>query len=52
VDRSVDVYVLRLRKKLESDAAAPELICSVRGFGYSFNAENRPLASNQVSPTV
>ena len=52
VDRSVDVYVLRLRKKLESDPAAPQLICSVRGFGYSFNAENRPLASNQVSPTV
>jgi DNA-binding response OmpR family regulator len=52
VDRSVDVYVLRLRKKLESDPAAPELICSVRGFGYSFNVENRSMASNQVNPTV
>jgi DNA-binding response OmpR family regulator len=52
VDRSVDVYVLRLRKKLESDPAAPELICSVRGFGYTFNVENRSMAPNQVNPTV
>jgi DNA-binding response OmpR family regulator len=52
VDRSVDVYVLRLRRKLESDPATPELICSVRGFGYSFNAENRSPASEQVAPPV
>jgi len=52
VDRSVDVYVLRLRKKLESDPAAPELIWSVRGFGYSFNAETHSLASNHVGPTA
>jgi len=36
-DRTVDVYVLRLRQKLESDPANPQLIRSVRGFGYSFN---------------
>jgi len=35
-DRAVDVYVLRLRQKIEMDAAAPRLIHSVRGFGYSF----------------
>jgi DNA-binding response OmpR family regulator len=35
-DRAVDVYVLRLRQKLERDPAAPELIHSVRGFGYTF----------------
>ena len=35
-DRTVDVYVLRLRQKIETDAAAPRLIHSVRGFGYSF----------------
>jgi DNA-binding response OmpR family regulator len=36
-DRTVDVYVLRLRQKIEADAANPLFIRSVRGFGYSFN---------------
>lgn len=36
-DRTVDVYILRLRQKLESDPANPQMIRSVRGFGYSFN---------------
>lgn len=36
-DRTVDVYILRLRQKIESDAANPLYIRSVRGFGYSFN---------------
>jgi len=35
-DRAVDVYVLRLRQKVESDPANPVLIHSVRGFGYTF----------------
>jgi DNA-binding response OmpR family regulator len=35
-DRAVDVYVLRLRQKVEQDSAAPVLIHSVRGFGYTF----------------
>jgi DNA-binding response OmpR family regulator len=35
-DRAVDVYVLRLRQKLEPDPVRPQLIHSVRGFGYSF----------------
>jgi DNA-binding response OmpR family regulator len=35
-DRAVDVYVLRLRQKIEREPAAPELIHSVRGFGYTF----------------
>lgn len=35
-DRTVDVYVLRLRQKLEADPSNPVLIRSVRGFGYSF----------------
>ena len=35
-DRAVDVYVLRLRQKVETDPAAPVLIHSVRGFGYTF----------------
>ena len=36
-DRTVDVYILRLRQKVETDPANPLLIRSVRGFGYSFN---------------
>src|SRR6266700_3006255 len=34
-DRAVDVYVLRLRQKVEEDPANPKLIHSVRGFGYT-----------------
>ena len=33
-DRTIDVQVGRLRKKLEPDAAVPQLIKSVRGAGY------------------
>jgi len=36
-DRTVDVYILRLRQKIEADPANPIFIRSVRGFGYSFN---------------
>jgi len=36
-DRTVDVYILRLRQKIEDDPASPLMIRSVRGFGYSFN---------------
>jgi DNA-binding response OmpR family regulator len=35
-DRAVDVYVLRLRQKIENDPTSPVLIHSVRGFGYTF----------------
>ncbi len=35
-DRAVDVYVLRLRQKIENDPANPIMIHSVRGFGYTF----------------
>lgn len=36
--RTVDVYVLRLRQKLEAGPGATSYIRSVRGFGYSFAA--------------
>jgi DNA-binding response OmpR family regulator len=36
-DRTVDVYILRLRQKIEQDPTNPGYIRSVRGFGYSFN---------------
>jgi len=35
-DRAVDVYILRLRQKIERDPTAPEMIHSIRGFGYTF----------------
>ena len=36
-DRSIDVQVLRLRRKLEVDPADPHLIRTERGLGYVFN---------------
>jgi DNA-binding response OmpR family regulator len=38
-ERAVDVYILRLRQKIEADPAEPRVIRSVRGFGYSFQPE-------------
>jgi DNA-binding response OmpR family regulator len=35
-DRSIDVQVLRLRRKLEADRGAPRLIRTERGVGYVF----------------
>ena len=35
-DRSIDVQVLRLRRKLETDPAAPRVIQTERGIGYMF----------------
>lgn len=34
LDRSIDVYVSRLRQKLDDDPTAPRLIKTVRGTGY------------------
>lgn len=36
-DRSIDIRVTRLRKKIEADPAAPAYIRTVRGEGYLFN---------------
>jgi DNA-binding response OmpR family regulator len=35
-DRSIDVQILRLRRKLETDTSAPRVIRSERGVGYVF----------------
>ena len=37
-DRSIDVQILRLRRKLESEPNAPNLIKTERGIGYLFAA--------------
>ena len=36
-DRSIDIRVTRLRRKIEADPAAPAYIRTVRGEGYLFN---------------
>jgi DNA-binding response OmpR family regulator len=42
-DRAIDVQIGRLRRKIESNPAAPRLIKSVRGSGYLFAATVRSL---------
>jgi len=36
-DRSIDVTILRLRRKIESDPSNPSLLTTDRGMGYIFN---------------
>ena len=38
-DRSVDIQLSRLRRKIEADSKRPELIKTVRGGGYMFTPE-------------
>lgn len=41
-DRSIDVQVLRLRRKLETDPSAPRIIQTERGVGYIFAVSVEP----------
>jgi DNA-binding response OmpR family regulator len=36
-DRSIDVTILRLRRKIEADPSNPTLLTTERGAGYIFN---------------
>jgi DNA-binding response OmpR family regulator len=36
-DRSIDVQIMRLRRKIQADRRAPELIKPQRGVGYFFD---------------
>lgn len=47
-DRTVDVYILRLRHKTEADPANPQLIRSVRGFGYCFWEEGASVEAGEA----
>lgn len=54
-DRSIDVLVGRLRRKIEADPRAPRLILTVPGMGYKFS--ERPLTlqarnEQQAQPVV
>ena len=51
-DRTVDVYILRLRQKIEVDPANPLRIRSVRGFGYSFNNAVQPQEVDEATVAV
>ena len=53
-DRTVDVYILRLRQKLESKSHNTSWIRSVRGFGYAFEepCEQRESPVNSTSTAV
>jgi DNA-binding response OmpR family regulator len=48
-DRAVDVYILRLRQKMERDPAAPRWIHSVRGFGYCFEVEGNRAGTSSAA---
>jgi len=38
-DRTIDVLILRLRRKIEPNPKHPQYICTERGMGYMFSAE-------------
>jgi two-component system, OmpR family, response regulator len=42
-DRSIDVQILRLRRKLERDPRAPRIIQTERGVGYTFTLPVAPI---------
>jgi TolB-like protein/DNA-binding winged helix-turn-helix (wHTH) protein/Flp pilus assembly protein TadD len=46
-DRSIDVLVWRLRRKIESDPKRPRLIVTVPGEGYRFDGLRQSLSSQQ-----
>jgi DNA-binding response OmpR family regulator len=42
-DRSIDVQILRLRRKLELGSRSPDVILTARGIGYVFAVAVEPL---------
>ena len=49
-ERSVDMLVGRLRRKLETDAKRPRLIITVLGVGYRFAVKPQALAETATAP--
>jgi two-component system phosphate regulon response regulator OmpR len=41
-DRSIDIRIARLRRKIESDPARPRYIKTIRGAGYMFCPDGNP----------
>jgi DNA-binding response OmpR family regulator len=40
MERTIDVHVMNLRKKIEADAARPQFVVTVAGIGYRFEGDN------------
>src|SRR6185437_13945579 len=53
-DRSIDMLVGRLRRKIEADPKAPRLILTVPGVGYKFSAgpPTAPAAAIEAAPVA
>src|SRR5438132_5413565 len=51
-DRSIDMLVARLRRKIEPDPKAPRFILSVPGVGYKFDVRPQSAADGELSPTI
>src|SRR5262249_44772318 len=47
-DRSVDMLVVRLRRKIEPDPKAPRFILSVQGVGYKFDVRPQSAANGEA----
>jgi DNA-binding response OmpR family regulator len=41
-DRSIDIRIARLRRKIETDADKPQVIKTIRGVGYMFVPQDNP----------
>jgi len=51
-DRSIDVLVYRLRRKIEPNSGLPGLILTVPGVGYKFTARPRIVRLSPEAPTM
>jgi DNA-binding winged helix-turn-helix (wHTH) protein len=51
-DRSVDMLVARLRRKIEPDPKAPRFILSVPGVGYKFDVRPQSAADGEAPPAL
>src|SRR5215467_9109812 len=51
-DRSVDMLVARLRRKIEPDPKAPRFILSVQGVGYKFDVRPQSAANGEAPPAL
>lgn len=51
-DRSVDVLISRLRRKIEPDPKTPRLIVTVPGEGYRFDAKTQAVVASDVTPAT
>ncbi len=50
--RSVDVYVSRIREKIEPDPAHPVYVQTIRGAGYRFSSSSRELEGSALQSAI